>query len=254
MPETNTIIPHTPIHSTFIDLTGRRFHRWVVLKLAGRVQKHLIWLCRCDCGTQKSVYGSTLNGGQSQSCGCWSRDQTRVKNAKHGELRNGKISSEYRTWVNAKGRCENPNIPAYKWYGARGIEFHFDSVEDLITEVGRRPSPAHSLDRIDNNGHYEKGNVRWATKIEQASNKNNNETLTHNGETLTQAEWARRLGVNTQTVHKRQQLGWCTACTVTIKPTRGRPGGCKHKRWSNLNIATKKTITDTPKYDEFEGA
>lgn len=244
MSETNTITPHTPINSTFIDLTGKRFHRWVVLKLVGRVQQSLVWLCRCDCGTQKNVHGSTLIGRQSRSCGCWKREQTRVKNAKHGELRDGKISPEYRTWVNAKARCENPNNRSYARYGGRGIEFHFDTVEDLITEVGRRPSSAHSLDRIDNNGHYEKGNVRWATTTEQATNRSDNVPLTHEGETLTQTEWARRMGINVQTVHKRQQLGWCTACTVTITPTAGRPGGCKHKRWSNLNLATRKTTED----------
>lgn len=73
--------------------------------------------------------------------------------------------------MGAKGRCTNPNNPSYKDYGARGIEFRFNSFQEFLNEVGRRPSSQHSLDRIDNNGHYAKGNLRWADKKAQANNR-----------------------------------------------------------------------------------
>ena len=78
---------------------------------------------------------------------------------------------EYKAYSHAKSRCNDPNHAAYKWYGGRGIEFRFKSFEEFIEHIGLRPSPKHSLDRINNNGHYEVGNVRWATKKEQMFNR-----------------------------------------------------------------------------------
>lgn len=78
---------------------------------------------------------------------------------------------EYRAYIDAKCRCTNQNNQRYPWYGARGVEFKFESFEDFIREIGVRPSDTHSLDRIDNAGHYESGNIRWATKYEQIHNR-----------------------------------------------------------------------------------
>lgn len=78
---------------------------------------------------------------------------------------------EYHAYMAAKGRCTNRRNRSYGEYGGRGIQFRFDSFEDFLAHVGPRPSPAYSLDRIDNDGHYEMGNLRWATKRVQANNR-----------------------------------------------------------------------------------
>lgn len=81
------------------------------------------------------------------------------------------ISPELRAFNSARTRCNNANTAAFSYYGGRGIEFRFESFDEFFNELGTRPSDQHSLDRIDNDGHYEKGNVRWATKKEQMNNR-----------------------------------------------------------------------------------
>jgi len=85
----------------------------------------------------------------------------------------GGATPEYQAYNNAKQRCENPKNDHYLDYGGRGIEFRFGRFEDFLAEVGLKPTPKHSLDRKNNNGHYEVGNLRWATKLEQVRNTRN---------------------------------------------------------------------------------
>lgn len=90
----------------------------------------------------------------------------------HGHASNGKDTPEYRAWCAAKNRCRNTKDAAYSNYGGRGIECRFETFAEFLDAVGLRPSDKHSLDRYpDNDGHYEKGNVRWATRTEQNSNR-----------------------------------------------------------------------------------
>jgi hypothetical protein len=77
-------------------------------------------------------------------------------------------------WTNIIGRCENPRNPNFARYGGRGIRMCTEwrhSFDAFFAHVGARPSRSHSLDRIDNDGHYEPGNVRWATYVEQRCNQ-----------------------------------------------------------------------------------
>jgi hypothetical protein len=90
-----------------------------------------------------------------------------------GNYRHGKANSpEDRAYHNARSRCTNPKNPRFYCYGARGIEFRFTCLQELLEDIGERPSPEHTLDRKNNDGHYEPGNVRWATRSEQAKNRN----------------------------------------------------------------------------------
>lgn len=111
-----------------------------------------------------------------------------------------------------KTRCTNPKATKYADYGGRGIrvcDAWLTSFEAFLTDVGTRPSRQHSLDRIDNNGNYEPGNVRWSTVVRQNYNRRSNHLITHNGVTLTLTEWAQRLGITRSTLSARFNLrGW----------------------------------------------
>jgi hypothetical protein len=89
----------------------------------------------------------------------------------HGHRVGDKKTPEYAAWSHARQRCMNPNDSGWEWYGGRGIKFLFTSFAHFLAEIGPRPTPQHSLDRKDNDGNYEPGNVRWATLEEQANNQ-----------------------------------------------------------------------------------
>jgi hypothetical protein len=126
------------------------------------------WFCKCSCGKLFAVSSKELKSGGTQSCGHLRVTNVRAANIRHGST----LTPEYMAYNSAKNRCTNPNNTAYYNYGGRGIEFRFKSFEEFLAEVGNRPSPQHSLDRFPNNdGHYEPGNVRWASKKEQARNR-----------------------------------------------------------------------------------
>src|SRR5262245_15162122 len=111
-----------------VDLTGRRFGRGTVLALHperrryGEGSSHptvfAVWLCHCDCGTERLVLGIRLRSGRSRSCGCLKREKTRER-IKHGHARRGKRTRPYNCWQHMKGRCNNPNDQAYEYYGGR---------------------------------------------------------------------------------------------------------------------------------------
>ena len=124
----------------------------------------------CSCGARVEVRLYSLTKGRTKSGGCLQKELARqlgYASARHGQSNKTK---EYDCWINARQRCNNPNNTDYKNYGSRGIKFLFNSFEEFYAELGDRP-PGLSLDRKDVNGHYEKGNVRWATSKEQAQNK-----------------------------------------------------------------------------------
>src|SRR5688572_3903571 len=104
----------------FIDLSGKRFGRWLVLTRALDRGRQIMWHCRCDCGTEKEVLRVGLVGGSSKSCGCWNREVL-CSDKKHGHAHKRHRSREFNAWVAAKSRCSNPNNPSFQHYGARGI-------------------------------------------------------------------------------------------------------------------------------------
>lgn len=160
----------------FKDITGLRFGHWTVISYAGRNKNGFtLWLCQCDCGTKKEVCGYTLRDGSSQSCGC-SRNERLKNSGWHGESHihpNGKGTKEYQAWKGMIERCTVMK-PKNKYYCGRGISVckkWLNSYPAFLADVGRAPTSSHSLDRIDVNGNYEPGNVRWATPFQQVHNR-----------------------------------------------------------------------------------
>ena len=148
-----------------MDGVDEQYGRWRVLGPApkrGQRQARV----RCECGVEQDVRLSHLKSGASTSCGCYSREL----NTKHGLSE----SPEYAIWVAMKQRCENESYPDFGNYGGRGIAVCSEwsaSFAAFYRDVGPRPSPELSIDRIDNNGNYELGNVRWATRSQQQKNR-----------------------------------------------------------------------------------
>lgn len=162
--------------TTRINIKGRTFGRWLVISFFGRAaggSGHSVWRCKCECGAEKIIDGMSLLRGASKSCGCLRRDVTREKNANHNPaiVKHGMPGTpEWSAYKDARHRCTHKNNPRWKDYGGRGIKFLFHSFEDFIAEIGRRPGGT-SLDRINNDGNYERGNIRWATAHEQRVNQ-----------------------------------------------------------------------------------
>lgn len=137
--------------------------------------------------------------------------QVGLLNRKHGEGQ-GRRTPEYRAWDSLRDRCLNRRSPRYADYGGRGIAVCTrwrDSYENFLADVGRRPSAQHTLDRFPNNdGNYEPGNVRWATKKEQASNRRNNVRLEFDGRSQLLRDWATELRLPYKTLYNRLAAGW----------------------------------------------
>jgi hypothetical protein len=164
------------------------------------------WNCQCDCGSSCVARTDHLTGGRVVSCGCHASERTSARNFRHGL----KWTPEYKIWDGIIERCCNPNSHSYARYGGRGIQICDEWRGDFtkfLADMGERPSPKHSIDRIDNDGNYEPDNCRWATTTEQARNKRNTLRIEFEGEFLTVAEWCAKLGVTEATVRLRVRRG-----------------------------------------------
>lgn len=169
--------------SKTIELTGKRFGRLVII---GRAEND--------------------GGGLSQSCGCMWREAIKSANTTHGQSRVGQETPEYEVWASMVQRC-----------GGRGIAVcdRWRKFENFFADMGPRLSCRHSLDRINNDGNYEPGNCRWATRIEQANNTRGNRRVTFDGETLTLSQWAKRVGIAANTLRQRLDSDWPVERTLT---------------------------------------
>lgn len=194
--------------SNFKDVSGSRFGRWTVVRYLRRDGKTSIYLCRCDCGKERQIGVGNLKNGKSLSCGCYRRETSRVwTNFKHGLSG----TPEYSAWRGIIRRCTNPRFKHYRHYGGRGIKIcdrWKDSFDYFLLDMGPRPSPRHSIDRINNDGHYEPSNCRWATRREQCRNTRRNHWIEFNGQKRTISGWAEHLNISPKIVHNRIAIGW----------------------------------------------
>lgn len=162
-----------------LNLIGQRFGALMVVERYAentRLGKSK-WLCRCGCGTEIVAVSGNLTHGNTKSCGCMKAAWCGGVKTSHGMSRHrggAPSAPEYNSWCGMIARCENPNAPKYADYGGRGItvcDRRRDSFETFFEDMGPRPTPGHSIDRIDVDGNYEPGNCRWATAKVQANNQ-----------------------------------------------------------------------------------
>jgi len=166
-------------NSRRIDLDGQHFGRWTVMRFGEVRHRQAYWRCCCECGAERLVRGKELRNGHSRSCGCLQRETAII----HGDARGGKISAEYGSWHGMLDRCLNPRSKDYPRYGGRGITVcdawrfgvhDLSGFEVFLADMGRKPSPQHSIDRYpDRGGGYRPDNCRWATPVQQAINRAN---------------------------------------------------------------------------------
>lgn len=143
-----------------------------------------------------------LKNGTTKSCGCLSSEQVKKRATKHGQH----DSPEYESWSQAKYRCHNPENQAYRNYGARGIKMCAqwrESFPAFLEDIGRRPTPKHTLERIDNSIGYEPGNCRWALMHDQSRNTRVNRVVEFDGRRQVLMDWSKELGIHYETLRGR---------------------------------------------------
>ncbi len=185
-----------------------------------------VWRCLCDCGKETMVLTANLRIGHTESCGCLLAERRVTANILHGEgsRRRGTITPEFKVWTGIKRRCLDPTCKSFKDYGARGITLcqeWLTNYSTFVEHVGRRPSPTHTIERIDNERGYEPGNVRWATRAEQNSNTRANRFLEFNGKRQTLSQWSRETGLSHPVIIRRLQRGWSLERSLTQPTNRG---------------------------------
>lgn len=186
------------------DFTGKRFGRLTVKKQFYGKKSKLYCLCLCDCGVEKVVDRSSLKDGRTQSCGCFAKDRHPIRHGLAG-------SRIYNIWCAMKGRCNNPNLPFYKYYGERGIKVceewnDFKSFYEWAMENGYHDSL--TIDRIDVNGGYSPDNCRWVTMGKQSNNRCSTIYMTMDGEKRAIKEWSDILNIPRRVLYWRTTHGW----------------------------------------------
>lgn len=231
---------------------GQKFGRLSVIEV-GQIPNsyRYIAVCVCECGALIKQRFDHLLKGFAVSCGCFRVE----KITKHG-LKN---SPHYNAWKNMLDRCYNEKCKAYKNYGGRGIKVHqpWHDIRNFVADLPSGYKPGVQLDRIDNDGDYEPGNIRWATPKQNSANRRSTTKLTFKGETKSQREWARQLGIDERLINSRiLNLGWsvdralsepvleqldvvkrASATRWAGHETQGRPGPKTSRRLLRVNYA-----------------
>ena len=194
------------------NLIGRKFHHLTILSSEGGNS-----MCLCDCGNVKKMGTSELTSGRCKTCGCGRPEFFGAKGDIHHPL--------FRLWKGMIRRCKSKTRREFHNYGGRGIKVcdRWLVLENFVADMGPRPSPKHSVDRIDNDGNYEPSNCRWATVREQALNKRTTKRYTFRGESLTISEWSDRTGISYYVLFQRITKSKWTLERAFTEPVARKP-------------------------------
>lgn len=200
------------------DLTGRRRYKLVVLGPTGEwFRGKPLWRCRCDCGNERILGTVKFLCGRQTSCGCARKGAAAV----HGKM----PVRLYTAWCNMRVRCLKSNGREYKNYGGRGITVCAEWQKSYIVfrdwALNNGWAADLEIDRVDNDGNYEPSNCRWTTRGVQVNNRRCNRWITYNGETLTHAQWEKKLGLKESTIARRLIQGFSPTEAVAV-PYKGR--------------------------------
>lgn len=218
-------ITEIPIGGRVINITGRRFGKLTVLRLLGRNRNGKVkWMAKCDCGNEVPVEGFYLRNGHTVSCGCKQAEKNHELRYIHGMSQTNEHSI-YRKMID---RCHRPTETSYPFYGAKGItvcdrwrfgEDGLNGFQCFYQDIGKRPSLMHTLDRIKNLQGYRPGNVRWATRKEQARNTSRTRKFMWDGKMTALSDICDQEGVSRSTVYARIRMGWSIVDAVrkTVK-------------------------------------
>lgn len=179
---------------------GMMADRLRIVRISGRQRGAVLWECICICrkGTVLHVRASRLREvllGKVNHMGCGCRTDGNGPKETHGLSK----TREYAAWCGMRERCYDKDSPQYHRYGGRGIRIcdrWLDSFETFYKDMGKRPSPHHSIDRVDNDGDYAPDNCRWATNVEQQRNMKTNHNVTFRGKRQCVTAWAEEFGLD----------------------------------------------------------
>lgn len=236
-----------------IDLTGQQFGLWTVICKAEPPEKNRQpyqqwWLCRCACGKEAVRKGAQLRYAQKkgvlQSCNSCAAT---ISQTHHGLSK----TPEYKIWHGMRQRCNNPSHYAYKDYGGRGITVceRWETFENFYEDMGTRPNPQSSLDRIDNNKGYSKDNCRWADSFTQNRNRRDQNLLTIDGVTKNVNTWAHENGISFTLIKIRMQRGMTGRDLIAPPGSLPRkPKGSHKHEWDGQKLTLRQIaeITGVP--------
>ena len=215
--------------STAIDLTGQVFGLLTAVRREGRIRRFAAWLCRCTCGIEVVVSSDHLRGGRRKAC---ARNGHYWAGAKYPPGFLKKYRSEYLSWEHMHERCRYTRHKNWKNYGARGITVceRWKDFNLFVADLGRKPTPAHTIERNDVNGNYEPSNCRWATRKEQSRNLRRSVYVEVEGVKVLLIEVTEKLGLDRSSVYGRLKNGWSLEEALSIPV---------HKRDSIMDEAEK---------------
>ena len=200
------------------DITNVRFGRLTALRYEfGK------WVCQCDCGNSHSATSTSLRFGYTKSCGCLKKEVTIERSTKHGMSH----SAEYDVWSGMRNRCQNPNNESFFLYGQRGITVcdRWSSFENFYADMGPRPTPRHSIDRLNNELGYSPENCEWGIPKSQANNRRSNRFYEYQGKRMTLSQMLEVSGsdIKAGTARARLAKGWSAEDAIGLPVSHAKP-------------------------------